>query len=70
MARYRGYDYSLGKFIPIHFDNQILPGTFEHTLRYLIDNKTALMRDTEATKPERLRVAIRVESKPDISTLP
>lgn len=39
MARYKDYDYSQGKFIPIHFDKQILPGTFEHTLHYLIDNE-------------------------------
>ena len=29
MARYKEYDYSQGKFIPIHFDRQILPGTFD-----------------------------------------
>ncbi len=38
MAKYKGYDYSQGKFIPINFDKQILPGTFEHTLHYLIDS--------------------------------
>jgi transposase len=38
MAKYKHYDYSQGKFIPISFDKQILPGTFEHTLHYLIDN--------------------------------
>ena len=32
MARYKAYDYSQGKFIPIHLDRQILPGTFEYTL--------------------------------------
>jgi transposase len=42
MARYREYDYSQGKFIPIHFDKQILPGTFEHSLNYLIDNEIDL----------------------------
>ena len=42
MARYKEYDYSQGKFIPIHFDKQIIPGTFEHTLHYLIDNKIDL----------------------------
>jgi len=36
MARYKEYEYTQGKFIPIHFDKQILPGTFEHTLHYLI----------------------------------
>ncbi len=39
MARYKEYDYTQGKFIPIHFNKQILPGTFEHTLHYLIDNE-------------------------------
>ena len=42
MARYKEYDYSQGKFIPKHFDKQILPGTFEYSLRYLIDNKIDL----------------------------
>jgi hypothetical protein len=37
MARYKEYDYRQGKFIPISFDKQILPGTFEYTLNYLID---------------------------------
>jgi transposase len=42
MARYKNYDYSQGKFIPIHFDRQILPGTFEYSLHYLIDNEIDL----------------------------
>ncbi len=42
MARYKDYDYTQGKFIPIHFDKQILPGTFEHTLHYLINNEIDL----------------------------
>lgn len=42
MARYKKCDYSQGKFIPICFDKQILPGTFEHTLHYLIDEEIDL----------------------------
>ncbi len=42
MARYKDYDYTQGKFIPIHFDKQILPGTFEYTLHYLINNEIDL----------------------------
>jgi transposase len=42
MARYKEYDYLQGKFIPIHFDRQILPGTFEFSLHYLIDNEIDL----------------------------
>jgi hypothetical protein len=44
MARYKEYSYSQGKFIPIHFSKQILPGTFEYTLNYLIDNSKAIRR--------------------------
>jgi transposase len=42
MARYKEYNYSQGKFIPVFFDKQILPGTFEHTLHYLIDQEIDL----------------------------
>lgn len=42
MARYKEYDYTQGKFIPIHFDKQIIPGTFEHTLHYLINDEIDL----------------------------
>lgn len=42
MARYKPYNYNQGKFIPISFDKQILPGTFEYTLNYLIDNELDL----------------------------
>ena len=42
MARYKEFDYSQGKFIPIHFDRQILPGTFEYSLHSLIDNEIDL----------------------------
>lgn len=42
MARYKEYSYEQGKFIPIHFDKQILPGTFEYTLSYLIDEEIDL----------------------------
>ena len=42
MARYKEYDYSQGKFIPVNFDRQILPGTFEYTLHYLMDKEIDL----------------------------
>ena len=42
MAKYKPYDYRQGKLIPISLDKQILPGTFEHTLNYLIDNELDL----------------------------
>ncbi|MBI3609117.1 MAG: transposase, partial [Nitrospirae bacterium] len=37
MARYKEYSYDQGKLIPVHFKEQILPGTFEYTLNHLID---------------------------------
>lgn len=42
MARYKHYDYAQTKLLPISFDRQILPGSFEHTLNYLIDEKVDL----------------------------
>jgi hypothetical protein len=42
MARYKEYCYCQGKFIPIHFSKQILLGTFEYTLNYLIDVEPVL----------------------------
>jgi transposase len=42
MARYKPYSYEQGKLIPIHFQDQILPGSFEYTLNYLIDNEVDL----------------------------
>ena len=42
MARYKDYSYEQTKLIPISFHHQILPGTFEYTLNYLIDNEVDL----------------------------
>lgn len=42
MAKYKKDDSDQGKFIPVSFDRQIQPGTFEFTLSYLIDNKIDL----------------------------
>jgi transposase len=42
VAKYKNYDYTQGRFISVYFDKQILPGTFEHTLHYLIDNEIDL----------------------------
>ncbi|RJP76451.1 MAG: IS1182 family transposase [Desulfobacteraceae bacterium] len=38
MARYKKYSYEQGRLLAVHFDKQILPGTFEYTLNYLIDS--------------------------------
>ena len=37
MARYKQYNYDQQKLLPISFSRQILPGTFEYTLSYIID---------------------------------
>jgi len=34
MARYKDVHYDQDKFIPVSFQKQILPGTFEYTLSY------------------------------------
>ena len=39
MARYKPVEYAQGQCIPISFEQQILPGTFEHALSYIVDNK-------------------------------
>ena len=38
MARYKHYDYGQMKLVPVSFERQILPGTFEYTLNELIDH--------------------------------
>lgn len=42
MARYKNYCYEQGKMIPVSFREQILPGTFEYSLSYLIDHELDL----------------------------
>ena len=42
MARYKSYSYAQGKFIPVHFEKQILPGTFEYSLNHLVDHELDL----------------------------
>lgn len=37
MARYKYYNPNQSKLIPIVFSEQILPGTFEHTINFLVD---------------------------------
>ncbi len=44
MARYRHYDPQQTKMIAVSYGRQLLPGTFEHALSYLIDNEIDLDR--------------------------
>ena len=38
MPRYKDYSYEQTKLIPVSYDRQILPGTFEYTLNEIIDS--------------------------------
>ena len=42
MARYKPYDYRQTKMLPVRFEEQILPGTFEYRLNRLIDESIDL----------------------------
>lgn len=42
MPRYKPYSYDQAKLLPVSFDKQILPGTFEYTLNHLIDHEIDL----------------------------
>lgn len=39
MANYKHYDYGQSKMLPVNFKEQILPGSFEYTLTYLIEHE-------------------------------
>lgn len=39
MARYKPVEYAQGQFVSISFEQQILPGTFEHALSFIVENK-------------------------------
>ncbi|MCR4300604.1 MAG: transposase [Sulfuricaulis sp.] len=42
MARYKDYSYDQHKLLPVRYSEQILPGTFEYTLGYVIDHELDL----------------------------
>ncbi len=42
MARYKDYNYDQMKMIPVSYQQQMLPGSFEYSLSYLIDNELEL----------------------------
>lgn len=42
MARYKDYSYDQMKMIPVSFERQILPGSFEYSLSYLIEHELDL----------------------------
>ena len=42
MARYKDYSYEQGIMIPVDFTKQVVPGTIEHTIHWIVDNKINL----------------------------
>jgi transposase len=42
MARYKSYSYQQTKLIPLSLEKQIVEGTFEHALNYIVDHKIDL----------------------------
>lgn len=42
MPRFKEYSYQQTVMVPVSFDRQILPGTFEHSVNYLVDEKLDL----------------------------
>jgi len=52
VARFKPYSYAQGKFIPVHFEKQIIPGTFEYALNHLIDHELNLSIFDERYKNE------------------
>lgn len=52
MARYKAYSYAQGKFIPVHFEKQIIPGTFEYSLNHIFDHELDLSIFDERYKNE------------------
>lgn len=42
MARYKNRSRMQGVMMPIHLEAQIVPGTFEHTIDYLVANEIDL----------------------------
>jgi transposase len=42
MPRFKEYDYRQTVMLPVDFEQQILPGTFEYSVHYLVDNELDL----------------------------
>lgn len=38
MARYKDINYDQTRLLPVNFDKQIVPGSFEHTVSHVVDN--------------------------------
>ena len=42
MAKYRDRSRDQAHMLPVHLQDQLQPGTFEHTIDYLVDNEIDL----------------------------
>ena len=42
MPNFKQYDYNQSDMVVVNFEDHIQPGTFEHTVHYLIDNNLDL----------------------------
>jgi len=44
MARFKNYDYAQNLMVTVNLQEQLLPGTLEHAINYLIDNRIEVSR--------------------------
>ena len=47
MPRYKKYDYTQSILLPVEFSKQILPGTIEYVIDYMVEKKLNL-KDLES----------------------
>ncbi len=52
MAKYKDYSYEQTVLLPVSFSNQILPGTFEYTLNFIIDDLNLSIFEERFTNDE------------------
>ena len=53
MARYKQYSYEQGIMIPVDFTKQIIPGTLEYTIHWIVENKIDLSGIDEKYKNDK-----------------
>jgi hypothetical protein len=69
MARYKYQDPSNGLFLNINLKDQLLVGTFEWTLDYLIDRTDLSLFDQKADKTNIVIKALASDAEPDHDTI-
>ncbi|MCK4465690.1 MAG: transposase [Bacteroidales bacterium] len=52
MAKYKDYSYEQTVLLPVSFSNQILPGTFEYALNFVIDDLDLSIFEEQFTNDE------------------